>query len=78
MISMKNELFHSSEASVSTNFFMDIALCYKRKRWELSFSVNNILGTSQFERRRLGNTIEQYAITRLRPHEWVAKWNVDL
>ncbi len=78
MMSIKNELFHTSDKSVGTNYFLDFAISYKAKRWELSLTANNLIGTSVFERRTLGNTIESYSITRLRPREFVAKWSVDL
>ena len=78
MISIKNELFHTSDESIGTNYFLDFAVSYKAKRWELSLTANNLIGTSEFERRTLGNTIESYSITRLRPREFLAKWSVDL
>ena len=78
MISIKNELFHTSDESIGTNYFLDFAVSYKAKRWELSLTANNLIGTSEFERRTLGNTIESYSITRLRPREFLVKWSVDL
>ena len=78
MISIKNELFHTSDKSIGTNYFLDFTVSYKAKRWELSLTANNIIGTSEFERRTLGNTIESYSVTRLRPREILAKWSVDL
>lgn len=78
MVSIKNELFHTSDESIGTNHFLDFAVSYKAKRWELSLTANNLIGTSEFERRTLGNTIESYSITRLRPREFLAKWSVDL
>lgn len=78
MISLKNELFHSSERNFKVSYFLDFAISYKTKRWELSLTANNIIGTSKFEERYLGNTIETYSMTRLRPREIIAKWSVDL
>ena len=78
MISIKNELFHTNDKSVGTNYFLDFAISYKVKQWELSLTANNLIGTSEFERRTLGNTIESYSVTRLRPREFLAKWSVDL
>ena len=78
MVSIKNELFHTSDESIGTNHFLDFAVSYKTKRWELSLTANNLIGTSEFERRTLGNTIESYSITRLRSREFLAKWSVDL
>ena len=73
MISVKNELFDSSERSIDVNYFCDLSLSYKSKSWEIAFDGNNILGTSEFERRILGNTIETYSVTRLRPREFIVK-----
>ena len=78
MISIKNELFHTNDKSVGTNYFLDFAISYKVKQWELSLTANNLIGTSEFECRTLGNTIESYSVTRLRPREFLAKWSVDL
>lgn len=78
MINIKNELFHTNDKSVGTNYFLDFAISYKVKQWELSLTANNLIGTSEFERRTLGNTIESYSVTHLRPREFLAKWSVDL
>lgn len=78
MITWENELFHSSEKSFGTNYFCDLLLSYKAKRWEISFRANNLLGTSEYERRSLGDTIESYSMTVLRPREFLMKWSVDL
>lgn len=78
MLSVKNEIFHSSDAAIGTNYFLDCVLGYKAKHWELSILANNIIGTSRFERRKLGNTVESYSITRLRPRELLVKWSFDI
>ena len=78
MLSLKNELFHTNEDGVGTNYFCDFAVNYRTKRWELSLKANNLIGTAVFERRILGNTIEHYSATILRPREYLVKWSVDL
>ena len=78
MLSVKNELFHTNDKSIGVNHFLDLAIGYKAKRWELSVTANNLIDTAEFERRTLGNTIEWYSITRLRPREVLAKWCLDL
>lgn len=78
MISVKNELFHSSEHGFDTNYLCDLSTSYKTKRWELSLNANNLLGTSCYERRILGNTVETYSITLLRPREFLAKLSIGL
>ena len=78
MLSLKNALYHTNEEGIDMNYFLDMGLSYKSKRWELSLLANNVIGTSKFERRILGNTIESYSITRLRPREFLAKVSFDL
>ena len=78
MVSVKNNLFHSNEEGTAPNYFLDLSISYKSRSWELSLIANNIIGTSEFERRMLGNTIEMYSVTRLRPREFLAKWCFDL
>lgn len=78
MLSIKNELFHTNDKSIGTNYFLDLAISYKSKHWELSLAADNIIGSSRFECRTLGNTIELYSVTRLRQRDILAKWSVDL
>lgn len=78
MVSVMNSLFHTNEEGVGVNYFLDLALSYRAKRWEISLTANNVVGTSQFERRILGNTVESYTITRLRPREFLVKFSIDL
>lgn len=77
MLSVKNQLFHSNSDGVGNSYFLDLAMSYKSKRWELSLSANNLIGTSVFEQRILGNAIETYAVTCLRPRECMVKWAFD-
>lgn len=39
----------------------------------MSLNANNLFGTLRFEQRILGNTVETYSITSLRPREFVVK-----
>ena len=78
MVSLKNELYHSNTEGSAANYFCDIAVSYKTKRWELSLAANNVIGTSQFVRRTLSNTIISYSITNLRPREILLKWSFDM
>lgn len=78
MLSLKNALYHTNEEGIDINYFLDLGLSYKSKRWELFLLANNVIGTSKFERRILGNTIESYSATKLRPREFLAKLSFDL
>lgn len=77
MLNVKNQLFHSNSDGVGDSYFLDLAISYKSKRWELSLSANNLIGTSVFEQRILGNAIETYAVACLRPCECLMKWAFD-
>ena len=78
MLSIKNQLFHTNSEGIGTSFFLDLAMSYKTKRWELTFSANNIIGSSKLEQHVLGNTIETYMATHLRPREFLVNWAIDL
>lgn len=78
MITLKNELFTSNEKNTDVNYFLDLTLCYRAKRWETVFIANNLIGTSRSERQSISNTIKSYSVTRLRPREIMLKLSVDL
>lgn len=78
MVTLKQELFHSSEPSIGANYFCDAAVSYKARRWELELTIGNFIGNSRYETRTLGNTIETYSVTRLRPREFLLKWSFDM
>lgn len=78
MVTVSNELSHHSERSLGTDYFCDVSISYKACRWELSLTAGNLIGTSQYETRILGNSVETYSVTRLRPRECVVKWSFDI
>lgn len=78
MVGLKNELFHNNERSYGVNYYCDAVASYKTKRWELSLSINNLFDTSQMNRRMIGETMETYTVTTLRPREFIVKYSVDL
>lgn len=78
MLTAKNDLFDSSDTGIDLSYFCDLAISYKAKRWELSFAANNVFGLTEYERRMIGNTIESYSLTYLRPREFLVKWSFDI
>ena len=78
MVGVKNELFHDSEEAHPARYFCDLTVSYKVSRWELSLAANNLVGNSLYETRTLGNTVQLYSVTRLRPREILCKFSVDL
>ena len=77
MISLHNELYHSSERDFGVNWFCDASVSYKADRWELSLSGRNLVGTSQYERVHISSAVESYTLTYLRPREVVVRFCLD-
>ena len=78
IIACKNDLFHHNKPVPDFNYFCDLSINYKKRNWEISIEANNIIGTSLFQIRVLGNTIENIFTTRLRPRELLFKLSFDL
>ncbi len=78
MISLHNELYHSSEKDFGVNWFSDASLSYKADRWELSLAGRNLVGTSQYERVHISSAVQSYTLTYLRPREVVVRFCLDL
>ena len=78
MLSLFNEVYHSSEKDFGINWFCDASLSYKAKRWELSLVGRNLAGTAQYERIRVSSTLQTYTMTLLRPRELLLRFQWDL
>ena len=78
MISLHNELYHSSEKDFGVNWFCDASLSYKADRWEVSLVGRNLVGTSQYERVHISSAVQSYTLTYLRPREIVVRFCLDL
>ena len=78
MLTLSNDLFHSNEKNFKTSYFCDFTISYNSNSWELSLSLNNIIGTSEYETRTIGTTTDSYSLTRLRPREYMVKLSIDL
>ena len=77
MISLHNELYHSSEKDFGVNWFCDASLSYKAERWEMSLACRNLVGSSQYEHIRITSTLQSYTLTYLRPREALVKFCFD-
>lgn len=77
-IAWSNELYHGNDNSVNTACFSDFKVTYTRKRYELSLGVNNIFGTTKYERRTVTASTMLYTVNRLRPRELMAKLSFSL
>ncbi len=72
-IEWSNEVYHSSDKSVSFNYFADLSVSYRRKTYELGLSLNNIFGNKRYERRVISDSYRMYNVNRLRPREILAR-----
>ncbi len=78
LFSWNNEIYHSNEKTFGVNCFCDFSVGYKAKRWELSLSAENLIGTSEYEQVTVSSTTRFYSMTRLRPREILCKISIDL
>lgn len=78
MISLHNELYHSSEKNFGVNWFSDLSVGYKADRWELSIIGRNLAGTSQYERVHVSPMVQSYTLTYLRAREVMVRFRLDL
>lgn len=71
--SLGNDLYHSNDSRISTAYFADFKCMYTKKRYEISFLINNIFGTKSYEQNVVTSTTNLLTINNLRPREFVAK-----
>lgn len=77
VISVMNELYHSSDRGFGLNYFCDLSLSYMTDRWEVSLLANNLVGTSQYRRMTVSADLLSYTLTYLRPREIMLKFSID-
>lgn len=78
VLSWTNELYHSNDKTVSTSCFSDIWLAYKKKKYDIGITLNNIFGKQTYDRRVIMDTQRIYTSTRLRPREIIFRLAVNL
>ena len=71
-LSSINELYHSNDHSVSFNYFSDLSISYKKKSYEIEFTINNLLGNEVYRRHCQYENMTVYTINQLRPREIMA------
>lgn len=72
-IEWDNEIYHSNDKSVSFNYFSDISVSYRRKTYEIGFSLNNIFGNNTYSRQTISTTVCRYQVMQLRPRSVMAR-----
>lgn len=77
-IGFTNELYNSNDNSVSNNYFADVHVSYRTKRYELKLMCNNIFNNKKYERRILTSNTRTYSTYSLRPREVLMSLSMDL
>lgn len=72
-ITWNNDLYHSNDESVSTTYFSDIAVVYRRKAYEIGIALDNIFGNDTYQRRTISTNMRRYQVTQLRQRAITAK-----
>ena len=67
------DLYHSSDRTVNTCVYSDLAVSYRKKRYEAGIYCNNLFGNRRYERRTVSTTQAVYTANRLRPREIMAR-----
>lgn len=68
-VEMDNEVYHSNESTVKFCHFLDFAVSYRTKRYEVELWMNNVIGSDQYEIRYNTNTQYIFSVAKLRPRE---------
>lgn len=76
-IGLENEVYHSNDESVSFNFFTDLSMAYKTKRWEIRLLCHNFWGNNEYERKLVSTTQETFTVFQLRPREGIIKFLIE-
>ena len=68
-----NELYHSNDKSVSTNYFSDLFISYRTKTFEAGLSCSNLFDTRNYRRHYTTNYTDITVLNQLRPREFLAR-----
>jgi hypothetical protein len=72
-IEWTNELYHSNDKSVSTNYFSDLSISYRAKTFEAGLLCSNLFGTRNYRRHYTTDYTDIIALNQLRPREFLAR-----
>lgn len=76
IITSLNEIIHSSDRTVSSNFFSDISMSYKERDFELGIIINNIWNNNVYKRVYISDYKKINIISKLRPTEILGKFTL--
>ena len=72
-IEWTNELYHSNDNSVSTNYFSDLSISYRTKTYEAGLSCFNLFGTRNYRRHYTTDYTDIIVLNQLRPREFLVR-----
>ena len=72
-IEWTNELYHSNDKSVSTNYFSDLSISYRAKTFEAGLLCSNLFGTRNYRRHYTTNYADIMVFNQLRPREFLMR-----
>ena len=73
-IEWTNELYHSNDKSVSTNYFSDLSIFYRTKNFEAGLLCSNLFGTRNYRRHYTTDYMDVVVFNQLRPREFMCKF----
>ncbi len=77
-IEWTNELYHSSDKSVSTNYFSDLSISYRAKTFEAGLLCSNLFDTRDYRRHYTTDFTDIIVFNQLRPREFVARISFNI
>ena len=72
-IEWMNELYHSNDESVSTNYFSDLSISYRTNTYEIGLQCSNLFGTRDYRRHYTTSYTDVIVLNQLRPREFLFK-----
>lgn len=77
-VEWSHELYHGNNDATSTNYFMDLSVAYRRKTYELSVAMNNVLGTDTYKQHYYTINQQIHQLNILRPREILFTASFDI
>jgi hypothetical protein len=75
---VNSELYHSTERSISDNYFCDLLLSYRRSPFELRLSLRNLWNNASYSWHYLSNEQQTVTMCQLRPQELALTVSFDM
>ena len=72
-IEWTNELYHSNDKSVSTNYFSDFSISYRTKTFEAGLLCSNLFDTCNYHRHYTTDYADIMVFNQLRPREFLMR-----